>query len=385
MKKTQIATRLIFLAFGLGISSWAPMVPFAKERLELDDAQLGMLLFIFGIGALGTMPLTGWLVHQYGSRCMTILSGFFVAALLPFLAISSTLFSLSVILFLFGAGTGLMNVSINAQAVAVESKSPTPVMSGFHCLFSTGGLLGALMITALLEFNFPLPFCAFVISCIMSLLLIFQWKHLLHVEERQTKGPKEKFNLSLPNGNILFLGVICFIAFISEGSMLDWSAEFLRSSKDYDPSIAGIGYAVFSISMAIGRLFGDRLIKRYTQLKVFQTGSILAAFGFALVVFPTIYHGELLGFCFIGLGASNIVPILFSAAGRISATKAGFALTIVTTIGYGGGLIGPAFIGFLAEATSLSIALASLSACLLGVAASGKLALSIPVEQPVLS
>lgn len=381
MKQTRLATRLIFLAFGLGLSSWAPMVPFAKERLGLDDAQLGMILFIFGLGALGTMPLTGWLVHRYGSRCMTVFSGCFVAGLLPFLALASSPLSLSVILFLFGAGTGLMNVSINAQAVAVESISPSPLMSGFHCLFSTGGLFGAIIVSGLLEINCPLPFCAAAISLIMAVLLISQWKHLLLTGKDEKAAASGRPKFSFPGAHVLLLGAICFISFMAEGSMLDWSAEFLRSERNYNPSIAGIGYAIFSIAMAFGRLMGDRLIKRYTVLKIFQAGSFLAAIGFVLVVYPTVQHAELVGFCCIGLGASNIVPILFSASGRIPSMAAGFALTVVTTLGYTGALIGPAFIGFLAEATSLSIALGTVALCLLAVGTSGKRVISAQAYQ----
>lgn len=377
MKQTLLATRLIFLAFGLCLSSWAPMVPFAKERLSLDDAQLGMLLFVFGFGALVTMPLTGWLVQRYGSAKMTLLSGVFVSALLPTLAIASTTLSLGLALFLFGAGTGLMNVSINAQAVAVEIKSQAAIMSGFHCLFSTGGLLGALCVSGLLELNCPLPLCASTVAVLIVLLLVIKRNDLLSADAKP-KGESEKKRFSTPHPTLLFLGAICFISFMAEGSMLDWSAEYLRSVRAYDPSIAGIGYALFSIAMAFGRLVGDQLISRSGIIKVFQRGCFLAAAGFFLVVYPWFLHGELLGFCLIGFGASNIVPILFSVSGRIPDTNAGHTLTIVTTLGYTGGLIGPAFIGFLAEATSLSLALATLAICLIAVGTFGKRVIPAP-------
>ena len=377
MNQTRLATRLIFFAFGLCLSSWAPMVPFAKERLDINDAQLGMLLFVIGFGALITMPLTGWLVQRFGSRMMTVLAGLCVSGLLPTLAIAATPLSLGLVLFFFGAVTGLMNVSINAQAVAVEIKSQASIMSGFHCFFSAGGLLGALMVSALLEMNCPLPLCAAAVAFLIIYLLLLKRKHLLSASEEQ-KGECEKKRFSSPSPAILFLGLICFISFLAEGSMLDWSAEYLRSVRGYDPSIAGIGYALFSIAMAFGRLVGDQLISRFTILKVFQSGCFLAASGFFLVVYPWFMRCELLGFCFIGFGASNIVPILFSASGRIPNANAGHALTIVTTLGYAGGLIGPAFIGFLAEATSLSLSLASIALCLIAAGSFGKRVIPAP-------
>lgn len=380
MNQTKWATRSIFLAFGLALSSWAPMVPFAKERLELDDAQLGMILFLFGLGALSTMPLTGWLIHRLGSRSMTVMSCLCVASLLPMLALADSPLALSLVLFLFGATTGAMNVAINAQAVAVEKASGSAIMSGFHCLFSTGGLFGALIVTALLEFNWPLVACALIISAGMLLLVIAPKKYLIASQENAQA--KQKFGF--PPTSVIFLGMICFISFMAEGSMLDWSAEFLRSEKEFDPSLAGIGYALFSIAMAFGRLVGDRCIRNFSALSVFQVGSFLVVCGFVLVVCPQLSYGSLVGFGLIGLGASNIVPILFTASGKIPQVPASHSLTLTTTMGYAGGLMGPAFIGFLAEATSLSIGLASMGVCFILVGFSASRILAIPsVEQEI--
>ncbi len=371
MKQTCRSARLIFLAFGLGISCWAPMVPFAKNRLAIDDAELGLILLVFGIGALMTMPLSGWLVYRFGTRFITLTSGLLIAAVLPLLTLASTPLSLSLVLFLFGTGTGGLNVSINAQAVIIESKSLLPLMSGFHCLFSTGGLLGVLIVSILLEMKLPLYFCALIISSIIFLIVISQWKNLLpQSEDRQSAGLQQ--TLAFPQGKVLFLGILCFIAFMAEGSMLDWSAEFLRSSLHYDASMAGIGYALFSITMACGRLIGDNLIRRFGALSVFQAGSLMAASGFLVVVNGGRTFEELLGFCLIGFGASNIVPILFSASGRLPATSPSYALAIVTTVGYIGMLVGPAFIGFVAEAMTLSFALGGISLLLMGVGLSGR-------------
>ena len=309
MTLAQRAARFIFFAFGFAISSWAPMIPFAKDRLDIDDAQLGFILLFSGVGALVTMPFAGWLIHRLGSRWMTIVSGLFVGALLPFLALAPTSVTLSCVLFLFGGAAGAFNVSINAQAIEIEAKSAASIMSGLHCLFSTGGLLGALAVSALLELDLSLPFCGSVVTFIVVSILGFQGGHLLQPEPTQDSiAPQRRF--AFPGFNVIILGMMCFIAFMSEGSMLDWSAEFLRSSFGYNPAVAGIGYALFSISMAFGRLIGDRLIERFGMMVVFQFGSFLAASGFAILVYPAFYYGELIGFCMIGLGASNIVPIL---------------------------------------------------------------------------
>lgn len=371
IKKARLAARLIFLAFGLGISSWAPMVPFAKSRLGLDDAQLGLTLLLFGIGALGTMPLMGFLINRLGSRLVTLLSGLSVILVLPLLTIAQSAFSLGLILFLFGMGTAALNVGINGQAVDVESKSSFPLMSGFHCLFSTGGLLGVVLVSLLLESYLDLLSCALVISSLMTIILVTQWKYLLPAEQKVFTKQTQTSSVSNVK-KILTLSAMCFIAFMSEGSMLDWSAEFLFSTYHYDTAIAGIGYALFSIAMAFGRLVGDRLIHRFGVRAVFQVGCMVSASGYIMATYLRVDHAELTGFCLIGLGAANLVPILFSASGKLAGTSSSYALTIITTGGYVGMLLGPAFIGLLAHATSLSFAFLMMSLLIIAVGINGR-------------
>jgi len=371
-KKTYLGARLIFLAFGMGISSLAPLIPFVKSKMGLDEGELGLILFVFGIGALISMIPVGWLVDRLGSRLMTLISGIAVVTTLPLLTIPETTFSLSVVLFLFGAATSAMNISINAQAMAIETKYSQPLMSGFHCLFSLGGLLGALVSTILLKFNYDFLIITLITSAIISLLLLSQWKKLISNNEEVKRETQEHSFASFPENTVLYLGILCFIAFMAEGSMLDWSAEFLLSSLNYHESWAGIGYALFSITMAFGRLIGNRIIQHYGVNTIFQLGSFTAAAGFLILVTVQVGYCELLGFVLIGLGASNLVPILFSASGKLANTPANFALTIVSSFGYIGILIGPACIGFLANATTLSISFAVIAFLLMITGLTGK-------------
>lgn len=373
MKNSHFAARSIFLAFGLGISSWAPMVPYIKDKFQFDDAQLGMVLFVFGFGALGVMPLAGWLIHRYGSKNMILWSGTLFSLFPPLLTIAASPLLLSLTLFLFGAASGMMNVSINAQAVEIEMKNAAPLMSGFHCFFSLGGLLGALSISCLLELRCPLPISALVMSSAIWILILSVKKNLITPISHNSQSQTHEKSFISSRFHVLLLGIFCFISFMAEGSMLDWSAEFLHSSKGYPSASAGIGYALFSLSMAFGRLIGDRVIEKLNVFFVFQTGCWIAAFGFMMIVCLNTWIAEWIGFCLIGMGASNIVPILFSISGKFHSSST--ALTIVTTLGYVGALIGPGFIGFLAQATTLSFALGSISFLLISVALCGRLAL----------
>src|SRR6185312_15218966 len=252
------STRLIFLVSGIGMAAWAPMVPYAKARLGLDDAQLGLLLLAFGGGSMASMPFVGWLSHRFGNRRVIVASGW---------------------LLYFGVMLGAVDVAMNAHAVEVERRDGRMLMSGFHGLFSLGGLGGAAGMSALLALGLPLPLAALAVSALLAALVLYLRGGLLPNVDGAAAGHAP---FRMPHGVVLLLGLLCFVSFMAEGSMLDWSAVFLRDFRGFAPSAAGIGYACFSVAMALGRLTGDRLIQRIGPVWAVRVGAGLAATGFAL-------------------------------------------------------------------------------------------------------
>jgi predicted MFS family arabinose efflux permease len=379
------ATKAIFLVCGIGISSWAPMVPYAKERLALNDADLGLLLLLLGGGAIAMMPITGILSHKFGSRIVMLWSAIFIALILPLLLFITSNMWMGVALFAFGAAIGTIDVAMNAHAVQVQNKYGKPIMSSFHGLFSVGGLLGSLGLGFLIKLGLD-PFYA-IISISAVLLFIAIWKYrdlftfymekevMAEFTSKQSEGPVKKF--SWLTGSLLFLGLMCFAVFLSEGSMLDWSAVFLRESRGVDPELAGIGYAAFSIAMAVMRLVGDKIILKLDGRLVVIGGSVLASAGLFIVVFSTWLPILLFGFVLLGIGAANIVPIFFSEAGRLKNVPASVAIPVVSVMGYTGQLAGPALLGFIAYHYSLDVAMGFTASLLLLVGVSYFVAMSI--------
>lgn len=178
----------------------------------------------------------------------------------------------------------------------------------------------------------------------------------------------------LPKGGVLIVGILCLLTFLAEGSVLDWSAVFLTSVRGADIGLAGLGYAAFAVAMTGGRLAGDRIRLWLGERRVILFGGLIGAVGFAVVLLVPSAHVGLVGYFLVGLGASNIVPVLFSAAGGTRDMPPGLAITAISTLGYLGLLAGPALIGFVAHLTSLTAAFALLSAALLVVAASYRVA-----------
>lgn len=361
-------TRTVFLINGLGMSAWAPLVPFARDRLQLNGASLGALLLCLGIGSLAAMPITGTLVARFGCRRVMCLSTVLVLAMMPLLATADSHLVMAAALMCFGAGLGMLDVAMNYQAVQVEKAAGKPMMSGFHGFFSLGGILGAGAVSLLLSLSFTPLRAVMVIMAVMLLLLLWRLPGLMNQRLHQPDQPW----LVIPRGWVAFLGALCFILFLAEGAVLDWGALLLLQNPAMSPTHAGLGYALFSTAMTLGRFGGDKIIHRFGRYPVMLTGALTAAAGMSLAVWLPWPEMALLAFLLVGFGLSNTVPMLFNAAGNQQDMPANLAISAMTTLGYAGILSGPALIGFISQWISLSGAFLLIALLLLAVAASAR-------------
>lgn len=368
-RAARLATRAMFLICGTLTGSWAPQVPLARTRLGLDDGVLGLTLLGLGAGAMVAMPLAGFLAARISSRLITTLGGLVICLSLPLIILAPDALLMALALFLFGAATGSMGVAMNVQATAVEARVARPMMSSFHGMFSVGGLLGAGGTSLLLGLGTPPLTTALIVSALMLALLVAQAGSMLPPERR---GHRDGLRLSLPRGLVLVLGLMTFVLCQAEGAVLDWSAVFLHEARGQDPAVAGLGYAVFAVAMAVMRVTGDGIISRFGGETVVRLGSALAAAGFLLAILAPWPVAGLAGFALVGVGAANVVPVLFSAAGRVPGTDPGLAISTIATFGCCGILAGPAVIGFVADHLSLPLALGLVAALLAATAAAAR-------------
>jgi predicted MFS family arabinose efflux permease len=365
VKRARTSTLIIFLLCGIVVSSWAPMVPLAKQRTGLNEAGLGLVLLSMGCGAIVTMPFIGPVIQKTGSRLIILLSSFVTALILPVLTIAHTPLQLGMALFIYGAGMGSLDVSMNAQAVVVQEKISRHVMSSFHGMFSTGGLTGAMIFGLLLLLRLTPFVAACSIALFVIIITIACYKNFL---DHPSSEHSASFSFRFPKRTVLLLGIFCFIVFLAEGALLDWSALFLRNSRNFSVSMSGVGYAVFSVSMAVIRFSGDNLVNKFGTGKIVFWGAFLAAAGLIIAVVLPWNAAVLGGFLLIGIGAANIVPVLFSSAGSADKSAPDLSLAAVTTMGYAGQIAGPALIGFAAQLFTLPVALGMLALPLMFVA-----------------
>ncbi|MGE8176841.1 MFS transporter [Pseudomonas fluorescens] len=363
----QMSTRIAFFIAGFGIAAWAPLVPYAKARAGIDDGTLGMLLLCLGVGSILAMPMAGALASRFG--CRRVLSGgtLLICLALPLLATVSSIPLLIAALFLFGAGLGTVDSTVNLQAVIVERASGKTMMSGFHGLFSLGGIVGAAGVSALLGLGISPLGATLVVIVFLLVSLLKAAPHLLPYGS-ESSGPA----FAIPHGVVLFIGSLCFIVFLAEGAVLDWSAVFLTSERDLDTAYAGLGYAAFALTMTVGRLTGDAIVHKLGATRVIVFGGLTAAAGLLLATLAPAWEAALIGYALVGVGCSNIVPVLYTAVGKQNVMPENIAVPAITTLGYAGILAGPAVIGFIAHGSSLSFAFGLIAVLLLAVAVGGK-------------
>ena len=372
MDKKQIgereahATRAFFFIGGFGSASWAPLVPLLRARLAIGDDVLGLLLLCIGIGSLATMPLSGALAARLGCRRVLMVTGMLFACALLAVTLVDSLWIAVPIILAFGALMGCIDVVINIAAVIVEKGIGRRIMSGMHAFWSLGGFVGAGLygvwvgVLGLTAFQST----AIAASIVLALTVGFG-RNLIPY------GGGGGLLVALPRGIVVFVGITAFIAFLSEGAVMDWSGVYLTAVRGMDLALAGVGFSVFSAAMLTMRFLGDCVVQRIGQRPVAVGGALLTFLGILLVMLAPVDALLYGGFFAIGIGSANIVPVFFSLMGRQNVMPIGTAVSAVSTMGYLGILAGPAAIGFVSSATNLQTAFGMLAALSIAQAAVG--------------
>lgn len=369
----RLSTRFSFFGLGFATAAWAPLIPFAQQRLHFNHADFGLLLLCSGLGAMLAMPATGKIVQRVGCRVPIGFALLLLAVLLPSLSLLNTPLMMAITLFLFGTAAGSLGVALNIQAVVVEKNSLKSLMSGFHGMASLGGLAGVLTITALLALSISAVMSAFAVSLLLVIIIFLSVPYSIKAVENTSLEASSKVKKSirqrLPQPLIILIGIACFIIFMVEGAAMDWSGIYLTQQYGVNTTFAGLAYTFFAIAMTTGRFTGHYLIRYFGEKKLLTYSAICATLGLALVSIAPYWWLVLVGYTLVGTGCSNIVPIMFSRAGRQTVMPSAVALSCVSTMAYTGILVGPAFIGMVSELIGLSTVFMALSGLLLLIVA----------------
>ncbi|WP_170799366.1 MFS transporter [Stutzerimonas stutzeri] len=356
------ATRCGFFMAGFGLSVWAPLVPYVRERIEMTDAVFGLLLLCIGIGSLTWMPISGVLVARWGIRPVQLCSVALLALALAGMALTDSIGWLGLALFCFGGSLGVIDVIMNIQAVLAETAVGRRLMSNFHGMYSLGAISGALVLTGLLSLGLAPEVGSFMmIGVIVAANLALARGYL------PNRAPGGGLAFVRPTGLVMLVGLMCFVVYLAEGAVLDWSALYLTGEKGLEVARGGLGYAAFALMVTIARFAGAPLVNSLGTARVIAFGGMLAAFGIGLSLTAEHWALALVGYGLCGLGCANVSPVLISSLSRQDGMPVQLAVTVATTIGFAGVLAGPAMMGMVAHFSSLGMAFALLAVLLLGI------------------
>ncbi len=347
------AVTIIFIAHGMLIGAWVPHIALAKERLGVGPAAFGLALLAIAAGAVIAMPTAGVLINRFGSARVILVTGilFCITFLGPLSAPTLPLFILAGLAM--GAAIGSMDVAMNAHGIAVERRLKLPTMSLFHGGFSLGGALGAFIGAGLLYRLGVMP-QAFITFAVCLAVMLIACRFLL--PDDADKGLSGS-HFAWPTKATIGLGLLCFLALMVEGSILDWAAIMLREKFLIEASFAALAFGFYQGGMTVARFAGDWLRLKFGAIRLVFVSSIMAAAGTAVALAAPSPWLSIFAFIFAGLGIGNMAPILFAGGGRLEPGAPGRGIAAVTTLGYSGFLAGPPLIGFAAELTNLPLAL----------------------------
>ena len=353
---TRWASRAQFFSSGFIFATWGVHVPTVKAHYGLDEAQLGIALLAAGAGAMFGLTSAGRWIGRHGPRRIAALSGCVYALLLAGLIAMPGYFALMGLLAAFGLVTSVFDVAINTEAAQLEMQSGTPLMSGMHGMFSLGGMAGAASGSAVLAAGMGAQTHLLLVTVAMVLLVAVSSTRMLpKVATGNAAGADHSFRL--PRGPLAVLGVLAALGLIAEGAIYDWSVLYMQQELGSPQKQAALAYAAFSAAMAAARFGGDAMRARFTPIALLRGSGVLAAASMTLVLLTDLPWLALVGFAGVGVGFANVVPILFGASARVPGVEPASGIASVSAVAYLGFMAGPAVIGLLARASSLTAAL----------------------------
>jgi MFS family permease len=351
----------IFLVNGFLIGSWAPQIPGFLARLQITEFTLGLLILLFGLGALSAMPWCGALIGRLGSRRVIHLFGAVAVFGLLLIVLAPDVPLAALALFLFGATVGGMDVAMNANAVEVERRLRRAVMSSSHGFWSLGGFAGGGLGGLVIKDGGAVPH-AIVVTVLALAVFVAAARGLI----TETKPAiRQKFRLALPRSPTIYLvGIMALFSMIPEGAVLDWAALYLKQELGAGIATAGLAFAAFSGTMALMRFAGDAVRNRFGAVTTLRVSALVAATGMLVGGLAPSAWVAIVAFALSGFGIANMVPIAFSAAGNQPGLSPGAGLSTVTMMGYSGILLAPSVIGFIGQHVGFSPAFVGVSGLL---------------------
>lgn len=347
----RISLSIYFLLLGFCFATWASRIPSIKTNFNFDEAELGNLLLVMPISSLIGLPISGWLVSKFNSRIPLLASYMILCLSLVMIGFASDLEYLIIGVALFAFCTRIANISVNTQSITLQKQREKKIIGSFHGLWSLGGLAGALVSTLMVQAGVKMVDHFLYVSIFSLVLGVFSYPFLIAKDKSEIGN---KLIIGKPDKYILYLGLMVFFGALCEGGMFDWSGVYFKEVVGEE--IFTLGYLIFMAFMALSRFYSDRLTDRIGMPNTYILGASIVTIGmFLAIVFP-FYWPVLIGFSLVGIGVAAVFPMTFSLAGSSKKYSPGMAISIISTYGIAGMLIGPPLVGYIAHVVGLQYA-----------------------------
>ncbi|HEV7349986.1 MFS transporter [Telluribacter sp.] len=344
------AVGLVFATDSLMFGSWVARIPYLKYNLGLNDAQLGLSLFIMPIGSVLANPFSGKLIRRFGSArvCLWSAFGFFLSVPIPINA--SNVYVMGAGMAMMGGFAAVLNVAMNTCASNLEKSKGVRIMAACHGMWSLGGMLGSALAGLLIWADVSASFHMMLIALFLCTVTLLLQPFLREIpEEKNISGT----SFARPTPTLLILIFIGLTVSMGEGVSFDWSAIYLREIAHATPSVSALGFGCFALTMTLGRFLGDTIIPRYGEKKLLIWGGIIGAAGIFISIALPFPLTTLVGFLILGIGCSLGAPMLYAISMRQPNTPPAAGLATFATFSFMGFMAGPPLIGFVAEAYGL--------------------------------
>ncbi|NUZ06589.1 MFS transporter [Piscinibacter koreensis] len=349
------ALRAQFFVTGGLFATWGVHVPNVKAHYGLGEHALALAMMASGVGSVVALLYAGRVLARHPPRRVVPLLGIVCTLAIGSLLLPGRYAWLLVLMLAYGVAGALFDVAVNDEASTIEQRAGRPLMSGFHAMFSLGGMAGAGAWSVLASAGVsPVEHLA---GAAVFLAGVAMGASTFMLRQQRHGASAGSASLSLPRGPLLLLGLLAAMGLIGEGALYDWSVLYVRQELAAPSATASLAYASFSGAMAAGRFGGDWVRARMTPAALVRASGALAAIGMGLALALPHPWAAIASFGLVGLGFSNVVPVLFSAAARVPGVAPAHGIAAVSSVGYFGMMVGPPVIGFIAQASSLTTGL----------------------------
>jgi MFS family permease len=366
------ATYVAFIGSGFAFASWASRIPQVRDHLHLTPAQLGLVLLSIAAGSLLALPLSGPVVHRFGSRRTVAGMSVLLAVGLATVALGylAGLPPVVVGLFVLGFANGAWDVAMNVHAALVERHLGRSIMSRFHAGYSVGTVAGALLGAAVVALHVPVTVHLVVVAAVIALAVPYGARAFVpdatSADEDAAAGTRSALS-AWTEPRTLLIGIFVLAFAFAEGTGNDWISVASIDGYGAPAAVGTLAFAAFLVAMTAGRWFGPGLLDRHGRVLVIRALSALGIAGTLLFVFAPTMPLAFVGTLLWGLGVSLGFPVGMSAGADEPARAAG-RVSVIASVGYCAFLAGPPTVGFLGDHFTVLRALISV-AVLLGLAA----------------